>query len=88
MTALNTARPTNIQDGVYNAAAVTKSDSVDIPEGATRALLLSTAGVLKVTFAGGTTVTLPSLSAGVWHPMQVTRVWSTGSDSITVYAGY
>jgi len=56
-----------------------------------RGLLLSVAGVVKVGYADGTTDS-PSLAAQVWHPMEVTQIFSTGTDAAvlagTVHVGW
>jgi hypothetical protein len=62
---------------------VTKSDATDDPNGPFRGLLLEAAGTIKVTMASGQARTFISgeLAAGVIHPMQVLRVWSTGTGA-------
>lgn len=67
----------------YDLIPVTKSDGTNDPAGPFRGLLLDAAGVLKVTMASGEARTFISgeLAAGVIHPMQVLRVWSTGSGA-------
>lgn len=63
--------------------AVTKSDTTDLAF-RTRALVLSADGVVKVTDRFGNAVSL-TLTKGVnW--VRVDRVWSTGTDAITVVA--
>lgn len=64
-------------------AAVTKSDSADLTF-RTRALILSADGVVKITDRFGTAIPL-TLTKGInW--VRVDRVWSTGTDAITVVA--
>ncbi len=53
----------------------------------TRALLVDVAGAVKVTYADGLADTV-TLVAGVWHPMQVKIVWSTGTTATGLHAGY
>jgi hypothetical protein len=68
--------------------AVTASDTVDIPSGVTRALLVATDGAYSVVYENGN-VDNPFLIAGIWHPMRVARVRSTGSVATTgIKAGY
>lgn len=75
-------------DFIHRSYTVTASDTVDIPQGITNALCVTTAGDYKVTYANGETGT-PYLAAGIWHPMNVKRVWSTGSVATTgIDAGY
>lgn len=65
---------------------VTLSDSVDIAAGS-RAIYLPVAGTVKFTSRNGNARTI-AFTAG-WHPLQVTRVWLTGTTaSLAVYAGY
>lgn len=72
---------------VAGIVAVTPNDSTDIA--ATRGLLIDgTAGAVKITTAGGDTVTLNNLAVGVDYPFQVTRVWSTGTAATSIYALY
>jgi hypothetical protein len=67
-----------------NAAAVTPNDSTDLAN-TTRALLLSAAGDVTVDMQGvGSNITLP-MQAG-YNPVQVTRVYATGTDSLTIVA--
>lgn len=69
----------------YNAVAVTKSDVNDIPT--TRALYVGTGGALQVTMAYGSTVTFANVPNGTLLPIQVTRVWNTGTpaDILALY---
>jgi hypothetical protein len=44
---------------------------------------------VKVDFAhSGSGITLKNLAAGVWHPMRVKRVYSTGTTATDIVAGY
>ena len=70
----------------YDAAAVTLSDSTELAP--TRALFVGTGGNLKVTMAYGTDVTFTGVQAGSILPIQVTKVWSTGSTASNVVALY
>lgn len=63
------------------------SDSVDLTNGPARALLVAAEGNVKVNYRTGVTDTV-FLAAGIWHPMAVSRVWSTGTDATGVKAGY
>lgn len=79
----------NISDvtGIARSYDVTPSDSVDLPNGVCAALSVAAAGDVKITYASGVTSTT-YLQAGIWHPMDVTRVWSTGTTATGVEAGY
>jgi hypothetical protein len=71
--------------------AVTPSDSVDLPDGPTRAILITGAGNLKVTTANGDVVTLPISTNwfGVTY-LRVARIWATGTTVSTsnIFACY
>lgn len=64
---------------------VTPSDVDDINP--CRALLVATAGVVKVTYSQGT-VDKVYLEAGIWQPMYVKRVWAANLTATDVHAGY
>lgn len=70
-----------------HVALVTPSDSVDLTY-VTRGISLAAAGALKVVTHGGETVVIPSgaLTAGIIHPLRVTRIWSTGTDATGIVA--
>lgn len=76
-----------VQD-IKRTVAVVASDTVDIPSGPTDALIVTTSGAYKVTYANGLTDS-PYLTAGLLHPISVKRVWSTGSVATAgISAGY
>ncbi|MGD8753654.1 MAG: hypothetical protein PVG14_19655 [Anaerolineales bacterium] len=64
---------------------ITPHDSNDINP--CRGLLVDVAGDVKCTYQNGQVDTL-YLAAGVWHPMLVKRVWSTGTTASGIHAGY
>lgn len=68
------------------AVAVTPSDTVNDPAGPFTALLVDTAGTIKVTLYGGTgaAITLKVI-AGQVVPFPVRRVWSTGTVTAVVF---
>lgn len=73
------------------AAAVTKSDTVDIPnpgngqvEGCV--LYVGTGGVLRVLTAGGDDVTFRNVPNGTFLPVQVIRVFSTTTTATDILA--
>lgn len=78
----------------YRAAVVTPSDSADIPSVSTQdgsgnngcVLYIGGDGDLKVTTAGGDTVTFVGLTAGSFVPVQVLRVWVTGTTATDILA--
>lgn len=62
-----------------DAAAVTPSDTVDLPTPSV--IYTGTTGAVKVTTAQGTDVTFTGIPAGFVIPVQVRRVWSTGTTA-------
>lgn len=75
-----------IDSPVPNLAAVTPSDASDLSF-MTRGVHVGTAGDLKVTTAGGQTVVITGATAG-WHPIRVSRIWSTGTTASGITAGW
>lgn len=61
------------------AAVATLSDSANIE--CSRALYIGTSGNLKVTMVEGGDVTFNNLVAGTVLPIQVTRLWLTGTTA-------
>lgn len=78
----------------YRAAAVTPSNTVDIPSVSTQdgsgnngcVLYVGGDGDVRVTTAGGDTVTFVGLTAGSFVPVQVLRVWVTGTTATDILA--
>lgn len=50
----------------------------DIVDGIWHALMTEADGAVKLTFADGSVDTLPLL-ASIWYPIQIKRVWATGT---------
>lgn len=67
-----------------NAAAVTRSDTVDLTN-TSRALWIGSAGALKVNMVGGQTVTLAAVPVGLL-PIRVTRVYLTDTVASSIVA--
>jgi hypothetical protein len=68
-----------------NCAAITPSDSGTHNY---RAVYVGASGDLTVDFKdGGTNITLVGLAAGVWHGMEITRVYSTGTTATNIVGG-
>jgi hypothetical protein len=76
------------------AAAVTPSDTLDIPSVATQnglgnngcVLYVGTGGTLKVTTVGGDEVTFTGIVSGTFVPVQVLKVWATGTSASNILA--
>ncbi len=87
MTDIENTNAISKQVKIVHSEAVSPSDSVDLPSGATTGLLVDVTGAVKVTYISGATDTL-TLAAGVWHPMGVIRVWAASLTASGVHAGY
>ena len=78
----------------YRAAAVTPSDTVTIPSVSTQdgkgnngcLLYVGVAGDVKVTTAGGDDVTFTGILAGSFIPVQVLKVFATGTTATNIVA--
>lgn len=68
-----------------DAVAVTTSDTATFNPSV---LYVGGAGNLKVTTAQGTDVTFPSVPAGFVLPVQVIRVWATGTAATSIVRIY
>lgn len=73
---------------VYNkSAAITKSDSVSIPEGPTHAIYVGGAGVVAVVFTDNSVVNFTCV-AGQILPVMAKRVNSTATSATLLSALY
>lgn len=73
------------------AADALKSDSADLTSGITRGIFVGVSGDVAVIFCDdkdADSVTMLTLAAGVWHPLQVRRILSTGTTATSILAGY
>ena len=77
--------PAPTTNPVIGSAAVTTSDTVDLPK-IPRALWVDVGGNIKVTLLDGTTDTFTVL-AGLL-PFCVRRVWATGTTATGIHALY
>lgn len=81
-------------DQALNAQSVTPSDTTDLSlsggnfnNTASGALpFIGTAGNIKVTMLGGQTVTFLNIADGTFLPIQVTRIWATGTTATDILA--
>ena len=69
-----------------DAAAVTPSDSADLPQFSV--IYVGGAGNVKVTTAQGSAVTFSGVQSGGVLPVRVRRVWATGTTATTMTAVY
>ena len=49
---------------------------------------MGTSGDVKVDMLGGETVTIKNLAPGHFHPLRVTRVYSTDTTAVDIVGGY
>ena len=80
----------SISAPAYSGAAVTPSDSTDLPNTARFVHVAGTGGTIAVTFAGmtsGTHVGIYVAQGGVFEGL-ITRIWSTGTTATSVIALY
>lgn len=70
-----------------NAAAVTTSDSTDLPTSSKR-LWVGGAGNVKVNTVGGSTVTYTAVPAGAYLNVRASRVFATGTTATNIVAEY
>lgn len=70
-----------------NAASITPDNDTDLSN-TTRGVYVGTSGDLKVDMANGDTVTFVDLAAGVVHPLQVKRIYATGTDADNIVGVY
>lgn len=75
---------------IRQAWAVTPSDTDHLTVGGkkavARAINVATAGNVKVTTPAGNDVTV-YVAAGIWFPIECTKIWSSGLTAVTVVAG-
>ena len=79
MTKTNYSRTFPMYPG--NAGAITVSDTVDLPRASI--IYVGAAGNVRVTTHWGTVVTFNGLQSGQVIPVQVRRVWATGTTVAT-----
>lgn len=74
-----------------NASSVTPSDSVDIAGSTVETpatLYIGTGGNIKVDTIGGDTVTYSNVIGGAFLPIQVKRVYATGTTATDIIANF
>lgn len=67
-----------------DAASITPSDTIDLPQ--VSVVFVGVSGNVKVTTAQGSDVTFTGVNAGTVLPVQVRRVWSTGTTATSLTA--
>lgn len=69
-------------------AAVTPADGTDLPGGLSGGIYVGVTGDLAIMDQGGTSVTLPNILAGVFHPINAKRILATGTTAASIRVSY
>ena len=72
----------------FSVTVPTGSFDAALANGVTRAILVDVAGAVTVQYAGGGLTDTLTLAAGIWHPMYVTRINTSGTTATGIHAGY
>jgi len=72
---------------VTRIESVTPSDTVDLTYPGI-GIYVGVSGDVKVTTTDGYTETMVGLAAGMWHPIQCRRIWSTGTAATSILTGW
>lgn len=73
-------------DSVTNGAVVVPDDDTDLAI-VPRVLILNEAGTVKMDLVGGAEGVSVPLQAG-FNPIRPTRIYATGTDAVTIFAGW
>ena len=73
-------------DSVTNGFVVTPSDDTDLAT-VPRVLILNEAGTVTMDLVGGATNVAVPLQAG-FNPIRPSRIYATGTDAVTIFAGW
>lgn len=73
--------PTSQSDPALGAVAISYGGGNQDITVAARGFHIDTAGALKVDMSNGTTVTFATLTAGVFYPYSITKIYQTGSTA-------
>lgn len=74
-------------NSITKSVAVTPSDTDELTNPGI-GLYIGVTGDIKVVTKGGDTVTMVGLAAGIWHPIQVKKVFSTGTSATDILIGW
>ncbi len=85
MPALDTSGDNTATHSARSGVAVTPSNDTDLTN-LTRALYVGTGGNLSVIMATGETLAIPSVPAGAFLPIRVSRVRATGTTASGIVA--
>lgn len=75
-------------DSFRDAAAVTPSDTVDLPDGPCRGIYVGGAGAVKIVTTNGSTVTFAAVPVGTFMRVGAVRIFSTGTTATNLLALY
>lgn len=81
-----TYRTADATVSAFDGRAVTPSDSTII--NATRGIWIGTGGDLHVTMASGQELTFEDVPGGIVMPLQVIRIYATGTSALGMIALY
>ena len=71
-----------------SAQAVTPNDGADLPSGVTHGFMIGGAGALKVDTKYDTGIILTGLVVGTFYPLELKRVYATGTAATNIVALY
>jgi len=85
MTQIGITGNPHASDPAHHVVAVVPSDTAD-PPAASTFIYVGVSGNLKITMLGGEILTFGNVPVG-WHPIRVTRVWTstTATNIIAVW---
>ena len=66
-------------------AAVTPANAAKLPKSGS--LYITTGGTIKITMLDGSVLTL-TVDDFTWLPLEVVKVWSTGTDATGIFVFY
>ena len=72
---------------ITKCASVTPDDDVDL-EFPGIGLYVGVSGDVTVDTLDGSTVTMVGLASGVWHPIEVKRIYATDTDADNILVGW
>lgn len=78
----------DVNTGDFDGYAVTPTDSTDLGNGPTRALFVTGAGNVNVTYPGGTTAVLTAVPANSLLVVMVSQVQNTSTTATGIFALY
>jgi hypothetical protein len=72
---------------IRNIVEIVPNDSTVLTN-ATKAIYVAATATVKLDTVGGQTVTLVGLASGIWHPIQATKIYSTGTSLASVMGSW